>query len=124
LDMVPNMVAPGTRTSYGMIATTMTADGLKRGAGVEPRLRWSTGGFSTYSNSGSHCGHSWQYIGIIVPHWAVFLLLIVFPAVQLRKPWTRRQRRKRGLCLNCGYDLRASREVCPECGSGVWKMYR
>lgn len=26
-------------------------------------------------------------------------------------------RRSRGLCVNCGYDLRGSTDLCPECGA-------
>ncbi len=31
----------------------------------------------------------------------------------------RRKRKKLGLCVKCGYDLRGSKERCPECGSTI-----
>ena len=37
------------------------------------------------------------------------------------EPW---QRWTKGLCVHCGYDLRASHERCPECGQPAPKKYR
>ena len=49
------------------------------------------------------------------PHWAWLLAFSVLPAVRIGI-----SRRKRsapaGLCRHCGYDLRASKDRCPECG--------
>ncbi len=56
--------------------------------------------------------------GAGAPFWALFPVLIVPPAIGfLRGPLRRRRRRKRGLCLQCGYNLTGLSELrCPECG--------
>ncbi len=52
-----------------------------------------------------------------IPFWIPTLLFAV--SLWLFHPldyYRRRKRKKLGLCLKCGYDLRASAERCPECG--------
>jgi len=56
---------------------------------------------------------------VIVPFWSVVPALAAMIGLLLwrDRSWRRRDRRKReGLCANCGYDLRATPERCPECG--------
>jgi len=59
----------------------------------------------------------WRLMAI--PYGAVFALSLAYPA-GLLVGWARRRRRRgRGLCVRCGYDLRASGARCPECGWAV-----
>ena len=48
--------------------------------------------------------------------WAASLLLAAPPALYLRRR-LRGPRRPPGACPACGYDLRATPERCPECGT-------
>ena len=54
---------------------------------------------------------------LIVPYWLVIVVGLVFPSVQARRYFRQRKQRRIGLCHKCGYDLRASKDRCPECGT-------
>lgn len=64
----------------------------------------------------------WRYPGqwgIGVPFWMPMALCgIVICYFHLTSHVRSNRRRKLGLCLKCGYDLRASKDKRPECGQG------
>jgi hypothetical protein len=58
-----------------------------------------------------------QFCVVCLPYWLFMALSLPAPLLAIRQVRRRAKRRKAGLCERCGYDLRASPERCPECGS-------
>ncbi|HEX2971639.1 MAG TPA: hypothetical protein VHP11_04870 [Tepidisphaeraceae bacterium] len=84
-----------------------------------PSDYWRHLGFSIrhwhQDGSGGVLQRNW-FIGI--PQGCIVLLSSLPPAVWILRYW-RRQPKQLGLCPACGYDLRASRDRCPECGTSI-----
>ncbi len=53
------------------------------------------------------------------PTWAVIGFLLLPMGLWAGIGWRQRRRAAAGHCVNCGYDLRATPEKCPECGSAA-----
>lgn len=102
--------------------------------------RWSPGGFGLvwqkhflgfavqkdlWSVGGRGSGISFTEISdwtVVLPYWLLAILSVlalVLLAPGLLRGRRMRRRQRLGLCLRCGYDLRASVERCPECGAAI-----
>jgi hypothetical protein len=56
---------------------------------------------------------------VVLPLWLVTIACAVLPALWIYKRAVRRRRNRDGHCPACGYDLRASKDRCPECGKPI-----
>lgn len=82
--------------------------------GLDPR--WEFAGLSLRSGRN---GRGDVTRALVLPMWLVTLALLPAPVIMTTRLLRTRRRRKRGLCLRCGYDLRGSKDSarCPECGA-------
>jgi hypothetical protein len=60
-----------------------------------------------------------SFKAVWVPHWVFVLLFGVLPLLRACRRVQQHLRKRVGFCENCGYDLRASADRCPECGESI-----
>jgi hypothetical protein len=70
-------------------------------------------GFSYFQ--GSFGPLNFHFVGL--PIWFIMLAALLFPSARIVRRI--RHRSRPGLCQSCGYDIRASPDRCPECGTTV-----
>jgi hypothetical protein len=113
----------GTLTLRGPTPTsTLTFSGanLLLTIGWQKPVHWLLGFGFEFSNrpftwlNSSQPGPSTSRV--VVPLWFLAVVFSILPALRLRAIARTRGRRRRQLCIECGYDLRATPERCPECG--------
>jgi len=86
-----------------------------RDSGLETTLYFA--GFG-YAAGATPYGHNRV---LLVPFWFLFLLFGATACASLYalRCARTRHRRSRNLCAHCAYDLRATSDRCPECGTAV-----
>lgn len=76
--------------------------------------KWTAAGWLSFA-----CVPNANGIVIRVPHWFILLLSVLMFTRGFYRSRVLRHRKRQGLCLNCGYDLRGSTGRCPECGTAI-----
>ena len=56
---------------------------------------------------------------LAIPMWFPLSICLILPIMWLCRRLTNRRRLAANFCAACGYDLRASKDKCPECGAGI-----
>ena len=129
----PGLLIVARQTLVGRTSSVFSDDYL-----VGPGARWIASadrGISPFTTDGSppwlqwlgfdHLSHTTSaprygtrtFRRIIVPFWFLVALAIALPAWQSIVVVNNRRRRRAGRCAQCGYDLRATPDRCPECGT-------
>jgi hypothetical protein len=56
-------------------------------------------------------------VQVLLAHWLLATLFALLPGLWCAHRLRQQLRARANLCLTCGYDIRASLERCPECGT-------
>lgn len=96
-------------------------------AGSDARdwISWGhSSGLARFAPQGDRDGRKWYGAGfrrayVVLPYWALLAGLGVFFLWRFYRQHRALKLARGRVCLVCGYDLRASGERCPECGTSI-----
>jgi hypothetical protein len=77
----------------------------------------SSPGFILPDSDGTKVHVRTKVKAVVTPCWAWMVIFAILPGVLWLVRRGERLRKEEGLCRVCGYDLRATPERCPECGT-------
>ena|ERR1700693_1961585 len=107
-----------TSSHAGWTTTIMFNGRLGPNGGIENGTEWGL-----YISSGGGIlviAPRYSFFEWWIPYWKLFVLslsVILYRIIPWKNFSASHRRVKKGLCFNCGYDLRATPDRCPECGT-------
>ena len=111
----PNVSDPPTETSWKVQSEPVQPDEM---SALDEFHRWHGFDHGHFQAGSSERPLARTMISfVIIPHWLPVALCAVFVLLELRKLRRRSLRSRQGVCRECGYDLRATPDRCPECGA-------
>jgi hypothetical protein len=123
-------IAPGAGP-WGWTTLPSTRDGLRKEAWAAappsrlvPRVDDVDARREVTFNNVDGSMTTYRLVGhrLSLPHWVIVALAAGVPGWRVSVCGRRALRARLNLCPNCGYDLRATPERCPECGTPVGRV--
>jgi hypothetical protein len=107
-------VLPGTGATIGSLFFNTWANHWQPAIHAFAGFGWESSNDRVVAN---HLAAKASSMRVSIPMWFLVAMFAILPFNGIRKMLRALSRSQHGLCTYCGYDLRATPDRCPECGT-------